>query len=139
MLGRVLLHVIAAAGRVDFATNRGSGLRVLEGSFQVMDDVPVFGIGGFGDTVFLISRNQPARVVDLAAAGGIERRAVENDRRARGFDHRADLCVKIVEKRIVVIEAVRHAFFSIGIEQTVIKWLRAVIPKPLESSVRCYL
>ncbi len=66
--------------------------------------------------------------MDLAAAGGIESGAVENDRRARGFDHRANLGVKIVEKRIVVIEAVRHASFSIGIERTVIKWLRAVIP-----------
>ena len=66
---------------------------------------------------FASARAKPAGVVDLAAAGGVEGGAVENDCWARGFDHRTDFGVKMVEKRIVVVEAVGHAFFSIGIER----------------------
>ena len=81
-----------------------------------MDDVAVFGVGDFGDAEFGVGRDDRARVVDLAAAGGVERGAVENQRWARRFDHRADFGVEVVEKGVVVVEAVGHAFFSIGME-----------------------
>src|SRR5271169_1862411 len=98
MLRGVLLHVIAAAGSVDFATNAGSGLHVLEWGVQVVDNSTVFSVGNFGDAELGIGRDDEAGVVDLAAAGGVEGRAVENEPRARGFDHRAHFGVKVIKE-----------------------------------------
>ena len=63
VLGGVLLHVVAAAGGVDFAANAGSGLYVFQWSFEVVDDVAVFGVGDFGDAEFR---------VHVASAGTIQ-------------------------------------------------------------------
>jgi hypothetical protein len=65
----------------------------------------------------------PASVVDLAAAGGVESGAVENERRARGFDDRADFGVEVVEEGILVVEAAGHekSVISIGGLRRVIK------------------
>ena len=49
MLRGVLLHVIAAAGGVNFAMDAGSRLRILERGFQVVDNVAVLGVGDFGN------------------------------------------------------------------------------------------
>ncbi len=49
VLGRVLLHVIASARRVDFSADAGAGLDIFEGSFQIVDDMTIFGICDFGD------------------------------------------------------------------------------------------
>ncbi len=49
VLRGVLLHVIAAAGGVDLAVQAGSGLRILERRLQVVDDVPILGVGDFRD------------------------------------------------------------------------------------------
>ncbi len=121
MLRRVLLHMIAAAGSVDFAANASAGLHVLQRSFQIVDDVAVFSVGDFGDGELAIGRDDPSRVVDLAAAGGIESGAVENEPRTRRFNHRAHFGVEVVKEGIVVIEAVGHACFSIEMELRVIK------------------
>jgi hypothetical protein len=45
----MLLHMVAAAGSVDFAPDAGSGMRVFQRRFQVVDDPAVFGFGDFGD------------------------------------------------------------------------------------------
>src|SRR6202035_2065625 len=115
---------IAAAAVVDFAADAGSGLHVFDWSFEVVDDVTVFGVGDFGDAEFGggvgvgigggrgggFWRRDPAGVVDLSAAGGVEGGAVENERRARGLDDRADLGVEVVEEGVAVVEAVGHAW-----------------------------
>ena len=88
VLGGVLLHVVAAAGGVDLAVDAGSGLNIFDGGFEVVDDVAVFGVGDFGDAEFDggVFRGKPSGVVNLAAAGGIEGGAVENERGTRGFE-----------------------------------------------------
>jgi hypothetical protein len=113
--------MIAAAGSVDFASNSGTGLSVFERSIEVVDDSTVFGFGDFGDVEPFIGGDQPTGVVDLASAGWVKSRAVENQGRARCFDYRANFGVKIVKKGIMVIEAVGHACFRIEMESRVIK------------------
>jgi hypothetical protein len=46
----VLLHVVAASVGVDLALDAASGLDAFERSFEVVDDVAVFGVGNFNDT-----------------------------------------------------------------------------------------
>src|ERR1700693_1766771 len=114
MLGGVLLHVVTAAAGIDFTVYAGSGLNIFQRSFEVMDDMAVLGVGNFRDAEFgAVIRSgdggsNPAGVVDLAAAAGVEGGAVENQRWARVFDHLAHFGVKVVEKRIVVVKAVGH-------------------------------
>ncbi|MGB6403481.1 MAG: hypothetical protein WBF26_11595, partial [Candidatus Sulfotelmatobacter sp.] len=38
--------------------------------------------------------------------------------------------VEVIEKGVVVVEALGHGFFRIGMERTVIKSLRSAIPRP---------
>ena len=90
-----------------------------------MDDVTVFGVSDFGDAEFCISQNEPAGVVDLTAAGGIEGGAVKNERWPRGFDCHADFGVEVVKEGIVIVEAVGHGpVISIGRVRRVIKFSR---------------
>src|SRR5215831_16031648 len=104
MLARMLLHVIAAARRINPATNDcSSGERLL----CEMEDAAAVLVGNFGDWKFpFVCQHQPADIVHLAAAGGIERRAVENNRAfactLERFEHG---CVESVEERVVVVEA----------------------------------
>ena len=54
MLSGVLLHVVAAAGGVDFAVDAGSGLQIFQWGIEVVDDLAVFGVGDFGDAKFRV-------------------------------------------------------------------------------------
>jgi hypothetical protein len=110
VLGGVLLHVIAPAGGIDLTVDAGSGLKVSQGSIEVMDDAAVFGVGDFGDTKFVVAGEEGAGIVDLASAGGIEGGPVENDGGTRGFEDGVDFGVEVVEEGIVVVEAVGHGF-----------------------------
>jgi hypothetical protein len=49
-----------------------------------------------------------AGVEDLAAAGGIEGGAVENDSRARSLGYVTEFGIESVEERVVIVEAVGH-------------------------------
>ncbi len=114
MLSGVLLHVVAAACGIDLAVDAGSGLegfslRIVQRGFEVVHDSAVFRVGDFGDSEFGVCvRSDPSGVEYLAAAGGIEGGAVENERRARGVEDFADFGVEVVEERIVVVEACGH-------------------------------
>ena len=112
MLSGVLLHVVAAAEAVDFGVDVRAGLErgLVEVAlgFEVVDDASVFGVGDFGDFELRVSRCDGAGVVDLASAGGIEGRAVEDERRARGVNDVTDFGVEVVEEGVVVVEAVGH-------------------------------
>ncbi len=85
MLRGVLLHVIEAAGPVDLTgyavVLEGLGEYVLDGGFAV-DDVD------YRDAL------ERAEIVGLAAGGGIEGSAVQNDAQAV-FAKREDLRVKV--------------------------------------------
>ena len=52
MLSRVLLHVVAAAGGIDLAVDAGSGLNIFDGGIEVVNNMAVFGVSGFGDAEF---------------------------------------------------------------------------------------
>jgi hypothetical protein len=70
-----------------------------------VDHSAAFGIGDFGDAKFRVRvGTDPACVEDLAAAGGIEGGAVENQPRTGRLEDLADFRVEIVEERIVVVE-----------------------------------
>ena len=86
-----------------------------------MDDVAVFSVGDFGHAEFGFVRDQPASVVDLAAAGGVEGGAVENDGWTRGFEDGADFGVEVVEEGIVIVETVGQGLLRIGIVRGLIK------------------
>src|SRR5215472_8154781 len=107
MLARVLLHMIATPGGIDAAVNRGSRSQRLSGEMQ---DTAVFLVRDFGNRYFpFVSQHQPAGIVNLAAAGGIKRGAIENDGvPAFALNVFDDASIKGVEKRVVVVEASSH-------------------------------
>jgi len=86
-------------GRSRFGRGCGFRLNIFDGGFEVVDDVAVFGVGDFGDAEFDggVFRGKPSGVVNLAAAGGIEGGAVENER-GRGFRGLNGLGVEVVEE-----------------------------------------
>ena len=107
MLARVLLHMIATPGGIDAAVNRGSHSERLSGEMQ---NTAVIFIRNFGNRYFpLVLELQPSGIVNLASAGGIESRTVENNcvlaLALNGFD---DAGIEGVEERVVVVEAVSH-------------------------------
>jgi len=91
---------------------------------DVVHHAAIFGLRYLGDAEFFLRRRrQPARVVTLATAGGIESSAVEIDAVTgidfRCRDHLGDLAFKLVEERIVVVEAIRHTYpFYMGSRST---------------------
>ena len=112
VLAGVLLYVVAAAGGVDLSVDTGSGLEILHG-LDVVNDAAVFRVGHFSDAEFRVSvrsidGGDPSRVVDLAAAGGIERTAVENQGGTWGVEDFADFGVEVVKEGVVVVETVGH-------------------------------
>ena len=121
VLSRMLLHVVTAARGVNQAMDAGPRLEVF-GRFHVVDDFAIFGLGDFGDAqlggvrwTFILCagrcrvlENDPAGVEDLPAAGGIERGAVENQRRARRLAYLPHFGVEVVEEGVVVVETVGH-------------------------------
>ena len=108
MLTGVLLHVVATARGVDLAANAGSRFQV-DRSFEIVDQLAILVLGDFGDAKFGVwVGGDPAGIEDLAAAGRIERRLVENNAGTWGFEHFADFGVEIVEEGIVVVETRGH-------------------------------
>ena len=117
MLSSVLLHVVAAAFGIDAAMHRGACQRQPRRRFQVVDDPAVFGVRNFGDSqplgpaVATVDR-QPSRVVNLPAAGGIERSFPQDESRTRllgrgrcnGLDHG----VEFMDFRAVVVKTLGH-------------------------------
>ena len=108
MLPGMLLHVVTASCGVNMALNASSGLQVFNGSFEIMNDSPIFCVGRFGDAEFLIAGNDPASVVDLPSAGRIEGSAIENQGGTVGCWEFLNFGFEVVEKGIVVVEAVCH-------------------------------
>src|ERR1700740_3112356 len=68
----------------------------------------IFRVGNFGDLDLFTAERDRTGVKYLAAAGGIEGSAVENDCRTRCLVDFADFGVEVVQERVVVVEAVRH-------------------------------
>lgn len=113
VLAGVLLHVIAAARRVNLATDERSGL---QGSlveialcFDIVDHFAVFCVSDFGDAELGGARREPSRIVNLASAGGIEGGAIENERRAGRVNDLAHFGLEVVDEGIVIVEAIGHS------------------------------
>ena len=104
MLSRMLLHVVASAGSVDFAAHARAWLEILH-RFDIVDDLAIIGIGNFVDVEFGCPGGDRSGVEDLSAASGIEGGAVENQRGARVFDYVANFGVEVVKERVLVVEA----------------------------------
>ncbi len=113
MLARVLLHMVATAPGIDaaadrrsFAHQRGVGFQIvndLTGHFVLGDFVNVQPRGG------AVGKLDPAGVVNLAAAGGIKRRAVERHGTAAVVAaHGEHAAFKFVQEGIGVVETVRQ-------------------------------
>lgn len=108
MLATVLLHVIEAAWPVDAAIDAARRNRAIDD----VEYIIVFEVANIEHIRFA----EPAKIVGLAAGGGVEMRLVEQDTPAGGFmagdNVRQGLAAEnpggeIVPKRIVVIEATR--------------------------------
>jgi hypothetical protein len=107
----MLLHVIASPHNVDLASDTTSRGQLFYRRFEVMDDPAVLPLGDFGNSVFRCSRRDPSGVVDLAPAGWIKGSTVESNCRSRAFGDVADLPFKLLQKRVVIVEAIGHASF----------------------------
>lgn|SRR5579871_1876075 len=109
MLAGVLLHVVATAAGIDLAVDAGSGLQVPY-RLEVVDDPSIFSISDFGDAQLVggILREDGTGIKDLAPARWIESSAVENDCRSWVLSCLADFRIEIIEKRIVIVEALGH-------------------------------
>ena len=78
MLSGVLLHVIAAAGRVDLSADRSSRREIFDWRFEVVDDSSILGVSDLGDFELLVFDRDRADVENLSSTGGIEGGAVED-------------------------------------------------------------
>src|SRR5215470_5681209 len=104
----MLLHVIAPTRSVDRSANLRSALRRLI-SLDVVNDAAVFGFDDFRDLQPLRRRiriwsRHPACVIDLAAAGRIERGAIEKHAmplvNLRRWNNLGDFPLELIQKRI---------------------------------------
>jgi hypothetical protein len=84
MLARMLLHVMAATVNVNQTVNAASLLN-RSCIFENVEDLSVVSFDDFGyaQSVAFVRRKEPARVENLAAAGGIEGGAIQNDGKTR--------------------------------------------------------
>src|SRR5215475_8266261 len=114
MLAGVLLHMIAPAAWVDLTSDFRAGLDLFWGNFEVMDNATVFRVGDLGDSQVFISSRDDSCVVDLAAAGRIEGRLIEDQGRFWAFRDFPNLGLEVVEEGVVVVEALRHGDTSIS-------------------------
>ena len=118
MLSSVLLHVIPPAGGINLATDSAPGPDLLRWCFQIMDDVAVFRVGYFGHNELFVTGRNDSPVVYLAAAGGIERSAVQHYPRFWAFADLLHFGIEVVEERVVVIQALCHAQNHISPQRT---------------------
>ena len=74
-----------------------------------MKDAAIFFVGNFGNGDLLAIGQHHSQIVNLTAAGGIKRRAVEhNCRSAAAIKNFNNLGVKVVEKRVVIVKSFSH-------------------------------
>jgi len=106
MLTRVLLHMVATAHGIDRAVDLRSRS---QGRRRKVQYASIFLVGNFSNGDLLAIGCQHSKIVNLAAAGRIKSSAIEHDGRSaialKGFDHAS---VKVVKKRIVIVEAFSH-------------------------------
>lgn len=112
VLSGVLLHMVTPACGIHAAVDLSSRRKRRGGEVQ---DASIFLVRDFANGDLLAFSGQDAKIVNLAAAGRIKRGAVEHDGRpsiaVERFDHAS---VKVVKKRIVIVEAIswRHSLIS---------------------------
>src|SRR6185437_2210699 len=112
MLAGVLLDVVKPAGRVDCSMHRDSCSKRLCGKMQ---DTSIFLVRDVRNSNLLSFRNQQTKIVHLSAAGGIKSCAVEHDGMLPlTLDRLQHTSIKVVEKRIVVIEPFGHTGSNIN-------------------------
>ena len=75
---------------------------------DVVNDLAVFGLFHLLNAQFATIARNPSLVEHLPATGRIKRRLVEHDSRTFAFNHPRDRALKFVQKRVVVIKALRH-------------------------------
>src|SRR5215469_15089916 len=114
----MLLHVVPPACGINQAPNPSSPLRRSVG-LDIVHHPAILSLGDLGYAQLCgtpLPRGQPPCVVYLSAAGGIERGAIKVHTMApidfRRRNHFRDLAFKLVQKRIVIIEPVRHKHLS---------------------------
>ena len=116
MLSRMLLHVVAAAFKIDAAMNFGARSGEMRWSFEIVDDSAIFGIRNLCHSQTLrfaggVASCKPSGVMDLSAAGGIEGRLAQDDCGARSGRRGRNIFddgIELVRFRIFVVEAFRH-------------------------------
>src|SRR5581483_470384 len=108
MLSRVLLHVVAATGGIDFTADPGSRDQILHRRFEVMDHPAIFGFGNFGDPKSALAASDPASIVELSTAGGIERGAVQDHAGTWALADFSNRRLESVEEGILIVEALSH-------------------------------
>jgi hypothetical protein len=106
MLTRVLLHMVKPTSGIDAAMH----LRTNSQWFRrKVEDASSFIVGNFSNHYLLAAGGDYAKIVNLAAACWIESSTVEHDGSPaiaiERFDHAS---IEVVEKRIVIVEAVSH-------------------------------
>src|SRR6478609_10858239 len=106
VLAGVLLHVVTSSRGIDGAMNLRSQSQRLR---RKVKDASVFFVGNFSDGNLLAVGCQRTEIVYLAAAGRIEGGTVEHKGRpAIALERFHHASVKVVEERIVIVEAVSH-------------------------------
>ena len=113
MLSGVLLHVVSAALEIDAAVHCGAWQGQLRRRFQVVNDPAILGIRNLRDSQALGPfENQPSGVVNLTAAGGIERGFAQDYGWARLLRRRGsdflDKRIEFVDFRTVVVKTLCH-------------------------------
>jgi hypothetical protein len=107
----VLLHMVAPALFVDESTH-GRARTECRSLRNEMQDSAIIVLGNLNNPqtlAFASIGGQPSRIKNLSTAGGVERSAIQNQRRTRIYRRHLDkICFKLVKKRIVVIEAFAH-------------------------------
>src|SRR5712692_6198160 len=124
--------MFAAAFGVDAAMHRGACRRQFRRRFQIVNYPAVLRIRNLGDLQALGPfEDEPSSVMDLTAAGGIERGLPQDDgrtrllerRRCNGFDHR----IEFVNFRTIVVKALGH---NPGLAIKALRRWRAGRPRP---------
>src|SRR5271154_7576024 len=110
MLASVLLHVVPSPGHINQSMNSAAGLG-LRRIFQEVQNGPVVAFRYLGNPqlFYLSSRSDPPCVKHLSPAGGIKRRAIQNERWTRiNHGNLAPFRIELVQKRIVIIKMFGH-------------------------------